>query len=460
MRQTFADITRFRLWRKLWVALARAQTELGLAVTREQVDALADAPDVDIALAQSYERKLRHDVMSHVHALGDQVPTARSIIHLGATSCYVTDNSEVLQMQMALDNLIPSVWKVVHNLSQFARKEANLPILGHTHLQPAQPTTVGKRATMWLQDFLEDARELERVRYGLRLRGVKGTTGTQASFLELFQGDGEKVKLLEQRVAEQFGDMSVWPVTGQTYTRKQDFSVLAVLAGLGQSAAKMANDVRLLQSMKEIEEPFEKSQIGSSAMPYKRNPMRSERISSLARFLQTLLLNPAETACTQWLERSLDDSANRRLSIAQAFLTADAIAQLCMNVTSGLVVYPRVIEKNLQEELPFMATEGILMAAVSKGGDRQELHEAIRTHSMEAGMRVKSEGLSNDLLDRIRNDARFEKVKDRLDDLCDARLFVGRAPQQVAEFLDEVVDPALQARSRLLDGIGSGDVRI
>lgn len=460
MRETFADITRFRLWRSLWLALARAEHELGLPVSAEQVVALEKAPDVDIALARRYEMKLRHDVMSHVHALGDQVPIARPIIHLGATSCFVTDNSEVLQMRRALEVLVPALWAVVRNLAAFSRQHADVPTLGFTHFQPAQPTTVGKRAALWMQDFLHDAHALEEVNARLRLRGVKGTTGTQASFLALFDGDHEKVKELERLVAKEVNFEQSWPLTGQTYTRKQDFTVVAALAGVGQSAAKMANDIRLLQHMKEVEEPFAKDQIGSSAMPYKRNPMRCERISALSRFLQTLMLNPAETASTQWLERTLDDSANRRLVISESFLTTDAILQLVLNVSSGMVVYPKVIAKHMQEELPFMATEGILMAATSAGGDRQELHEAIRTHSMAAGARIKEEGLSNDLLERIGNDPLFAKVKDQLVELCDADLFIGRAPQQVDEFLQEHVDPALTERQHLLDDVGAGDVRI
>lgn len=460
MRETFADITRFRLWRQLWTALARAEHTLGLNISEEQVEALENAPDVDIPLATRYERELRHDVMSHVHALGDQVPVARPIIHLGATSCFVTDNGDVLQMRRALDVLIPSVWAAIRNLASFAREHAHLPTLAFTHLQPAQPTTVGKRASLWLQDFLYDAYALEEVRDRLRLRGVKGTTGTQASFLALFDGDHAKVKELERLVAADVGVAQCWPLTGQTYTRKQDFTVVCALAGIGQSAAKMANDIRILQHLKEIEEPFAKHQIGSSAMPYKRNPMRCERINALARFLQSLALNPAETASTQWLERTLDDSANRRLAISEAFLTTDAILQLVLNVSAGLVVYPKVIAKHLDEEMPFMATESILMAATNVGGDRQHLHEAIRKHSIAAGARIKEEGLDNDLLQRIADDELFSRVKHRLDELCDPEKFTGRAREQVLEFLDEHVNPALADRSHFLNDIGSGDVRI
>lgn len=460
MRETFADVTRFRLWRKLWLALAEAEHELGLEVSAEQVAALRDAPDVDLELAGQYERSLRHDVMAHVHALGDQVPLARPIVHLGATSCFVTDNSEVLQMRAALDVLIPQIWGCVQNLANFADEYKDMATLAYTHYQPAQPTTVGKRACLWLQDLMYDAERLEQVRRDLKLRGVKGTTGTQASFLSLFDGDHSKVQQLERKVTEKAGFSSSWPVTGQTYTRKQDFTVLTTLAGIGQSAAKMANDIRLLQHMKEIEEPFAKNQIGSSAMAYKRNPMRCERINALARFLQSLLLNPAETASTQWLERSLDDSANRRLANSEAFLTADAILQLVLNVTSGLVVYPKVIAKRLEGELPFMATETILMAATRAGGDRQELHEAIRLHSLAAGARVKEEGLHNDMLERIAEDPLFQSIHDQLDALCNPSKFIGRAPQQVAEFLAEHVRPALEERKGLLGEDNTGDVRI
>lgn len=461
MRANFAELTRFRLWRELWTALAQAEAELGVEITPEQLAALVDAPDVDLALAASYERKLRHDVMAHVHALGDQAPLARPIIHLGATSCFVTDNSEVIQMRAGLDILIGQAWGAVARLADFADAHKSTATLAYTHFQPAQPTTVGKRACMWLQDLMTDALRMEQVRAELRMRGAKGTTGTQASFLALFDGDHEKVRALDRMVTERMGfEAGCWPVTGQTYPRKQDFTVLAALAGVGQSAAKMANDIRILQHMKEVEEPFGKDQIGSSAMAYKRNPMRCERINALARFLQTLLLNPAETASTQWLERTLDDSANRRLSTSESFLTADAILQLVLNVTEGLVVHPKVIAKHLNEELPFMATENILMAAVRAGGDRQTLHENIRIHSLAAGARIKEEGLSNDLLDRIAADPAFAAVKDTLGDILDADNFVGRAPQQVDEFLDEVVRPALKERKDKVDFDNPGDVRV
>lgn len=460
MRANFAELTRFRLWRQLWTALAETEADLGVEITPAQLAALRAAPDVDLELAGEYERKLRHDVMAHVHALGDQVPLARPIVHLGATSCFVTDNSEVLQMRNGLDILIGQAWGAVARLAEFADEQKATATLAYTHFQPAQPTTVGKRACMWLQDLMTDALRLEQVRGELKMRGAKGTTGTQASFLALFDGDHEKVRRLDAMVTARMGFEESWAVTGQTYPRKQDFTVLAAIAGLGQSAAKMANDIRILQHMKEVEEPFGKDQIGSSAMAYKRNPMRCERINALARFLTSLLMNPAETASTQWLERTLDDSANRRLSTSESFLTADAILQLVLNVSSGLVVHPKVIAKHLAEELPFMATENILMAAVRAGGDRQSLHERIRVHSLAAGARIKEEGLSNDLLARIEADPAFAAVKDALPDLLDASLFVGRAPQQVDEFLDGVVRPALDARRDLFDLANAGDVRV
>lgn len=461
MRANFAEKTRFRLWRKLWVALAEVEQELGVEITDAQLDALRGAPDVDMDLAASYERKLRHDVMAHVHALGDQAPAARGIVHLGATSCFVTDNSETIQVRDGLDILVPTLWRCVARLAEFAATHRAVATLAYTHLQPAQPTTVGKRACLWLQDLFDDALRLEATRDALRLRGAKGTTGTQASFLSLFDGDHARVKALDKRVVARMGfESRRWSITGQTYSRKQDFTVVAALAGVGQSAAKMANDIRILQHLKEVEEPFGAHQIGSSAMAYKRNPMRCERINALARYLQTLLLNPAETASTQWLERSLDDSANRRLSIPASFLTTDAILQLVLNVSSGLVVYPKVVAKHLNEELPFMATENILMAATRKGGDRQTLHEAIRVHSIAAGRRVKEEALPNDLLDRIAEDPLFGSVKAELPNLCDPDNFVGRAPEQVDEFLTEEVYPELKKRAEMLKGDANGEVRV
>lgn len=460
MRANFAEKTRFRWWRKLWIVLAEVEQELGVEISDAQIEALRAAPDIDLALAASYERKLRHDVMAHVHTFGDQAPAARGIIHLGATSCFVTDNADTLIIRDALDILLPTLWRCVARLAGFAEEQKHVATLAYTHLQPAQPTTVGKRACLWLQDLLDDAHTLEATRDALRLRGAKGTTGTQASFLALLDGDHSRVRALDERVVARMGFKRGWAVSGQTYPRKQDFTVLAALAGVGQSAAKMANDLRILQHLKEVEEPFAKHQIGSSAMAYKRNPMRSERISALSRYLQTLLMNPAETACTQWLERTLDDSANRRLSIPAAFLTTDAILQLVLNVTSGLVVYPKVIARHLQEELPFMATENILMAATRKGGDRQRLHEAIRVHSIAAGARVKEEGAPNDLLKRIANDHLFESIKPDLEELCDPANFVGRAPEQVEEFLSELVNPELEKRAAMLQGDVNGDVRV
>lgn len=460
MQACFSDGHRHRTWRRLWLALARAEQELGLDIGDEQLAELeAHLDDVDYEAAEAFERRLRHDVMAHVHALGEQAPLARPIIHLGATSCFVTDNSELVQIREGLDLLLPPLWATIAALARFAREHAHQPTLGFTHFQPAQPTTVGKRACLWIQDLVEDAHELQRVRDDLRFRGVKGTTGTQASFLALFDGDHDKVRRLDEKVTAAMGFSRRWAVTGQTYTRKADFQVLAVLAGLGQSAAKLATDLRLLAHLKEVEEPYGKQQIGSSAMPYKRNPMRSERICALARFLQSLLLNPAETASTQWMERTLDDSANRRLVISQAFLTADAILQLLLNVSSGLVVHPKVVEKHLAAELPFMASETILMEAVRRGGDRQELHEVIRQASVEAGARVKSEGADNDLLERLAAHPAFASVKDDLESLCDPRRFIGRAPEQVEEFLAECVDLELTARASELEGL-TGEVRV
>ncbi|KAJ8903228.1 hypothetical protein NDN08_004338 [Rhodosorus marinus] len=458
MRANFADITRYRIWRKLWLALAEAEMELGLEVTQQQVDALRNAPDVDLKRADEFERSLRHDVMAHVHAFGEQVMVAKPIIHLGATSCFVTDNSEVVQMRQGLDIVIKQLWGCISNLASFAMQWKDLPTLGYTHFQTAQPTTVGKRACLWLQDFLYDVQNLEHVRDNLRMRGVKGTTGTQASFLALFDNDHEKCRQLDKKVSEKMNFHKTWTVTGQTYTRKQDYVVLTALAGVGQSSAKMANDIRLLAHLKEVEEPFEKKQIGSSAMPYKRNPMRCERLCGIARFLQNLVLNPAETASVQWLERSLDDSANRRLANSEAFLATDACLQLVANVTSGLVVHPKVVEKHMNEELPFLATENIMMAAVRKGGDRQELHEVIRGHSVAAGARIKEEGLSNDLLERIRADPAFSSVEGELDDILDTKNFIGRASEQVVDFLEGDVYPELNAHN--IDKSFTGEVNV
>lgn len=460
MRRNFSDARRIRLWRKLWLELARAEKSLGLAISQEQIDAIAaHQEDIDWEAAGKHEARLRHDVMAHVHTLGDAAPAARAILHLGATSCFVTDNSELVQMRDGLDLLQPTLAASIEALSRFARAHKDTATLAYTHFQPAQPTTVGKRACLWIQDLLVDWQALSAVRSQLAFRGAKGTTGTQASFLELFGGDHEKVKRLDRLVTEAMGFSRSWAVTGQTYPRKADFQVLSALAGVGQSAAKLGNDLRLLGHLKEIEEPFESEQIGSSAMPYKRNPMRSERIVALARFLQTLLLNPAETASNQWLERTLDDSANRRLAISEAFLATDAILQLVLNVSRGLVVHPKVIERHLQAELPFMASEVILMAAVTAGGDRQTLHEAIRKHSLAAGARVKEQGLDNDLLARLGADPLFSAVRTQLPTLCDPARFVGRAPQQVEEFLASEVAPLI-AQHQSAIATQRGEVRV
>jgi adenylosuccinate lyase len=460
MRRNFSERVRIGHWRRLWLVLAQCQKELGLPITQAQIDELAaHQEDIDFARAAEHERRVRHDVMAHVHTLGEVAPAARPIIHLGATSAYVTDNSELLQMRDGLDLLAPPLLATIDALARFARQHAALPTLAWTHFQPAQPTTVGKRACLWIQDLVDDAQRLQRVRDELRFRGVKGTTGTQASFLELFAGDHEKVKALDRLVTQRMGFARAFAVTGQTYPRKQDFTVLAALASLAQSAAKMATDLRLLQHLKEIEEPFGKDQVGSSAMAYKRNPMRCERVCALARFVQGLLLNPAETASTQWLERTLDDSANRRLAIAEAFLAVDAILQLLLDVSRGLVVHDKVIARHLADELPFMATETILMAAVAAGGDRQALHEAIRKHSLAAAARVKDEGLDNDLLARLAAEPALGSVRARLPELCDARRFTGRAAEQVAEFLAAEVDPLLAAGRELI-ARATTDVRV
>jgi adenylosuccinate lyase len=460
MRRNFSDARRIRLWRQLWLELARAEQALGLAITQEQVEAIAaHLDDIDWDAAGKHESRLRHDVMAHVHTLGDAAPAARPILHLGATSCFVTDNSELIQMRDGLDLLAPPLLASIEALGRFAHAYRELPTLAYTHFQPAQPTTVGKRACLWIQDLLVDFQLLSAARHQLPFRGVKGTTGTQASFLELFGGDHDKVRRLDRMVTEAMGFSRSWAVTGQTYPRKADFYVLSVLAGIGQSAAKFANDLRLLCHLKEVEEPFEAEQIGSSAMPYKRNPMRAERIVALARFVQTLLLNPAETASNQWLERTLDDSANRRLAISEAFLATDAILQLVLNVSRGLVVHPQVIARHLQAELPFMASETILMAAVTAGGDRQTLHEAIRKHSLAAGQRVKDQGHDNDLLQRLAADPLFAAVRPQLQTLCDPGRFVGRAPSQVDEFLMSEVAPLVTQHHALI-AAQTADVRV
>jgi len=441
MLENFSELKKFRAWRRIWIALAEAEKELGLPIADAQLAELrAHADDINFAAAEAYERKFRHDVMAHVHAYGDQCPTARPIIHLGATSCEIGDNADVLILRDGLLILRRKLVNLIDRLGAFAQKQRDLPCLGWTHYQPAQLTTVGKRACLWAQDFATDLEEIETRLARLRLRGVKGTTGTQASFLELFDGDDAKVLRLEALVVKKLGFDACFPVTGQTYPRKMDSQILAALSGLGQSAHKFANDVRLLQNLREIEEPFESGQIGSSAMAYKRNPMRCERITGLARFLICLEPNAAFTAAGQWLERTLDDSANRRLSLSEAFLTADAILQIALNVASDPVVRPAMIAANVKRELPFMATEAILMAAVKRGGDRQELHAGIRRHSLAAAERMRDGG-DNDLLERLSKDKLFAKVRDELPDLADPMRFVGRAPRQVDEFISTVVAP-------------------
>ncbi len=442
---------KFSTWRRLWVALAEAEAELGLSISKAQIAELtAHTDDIDFTKAADYERKLRHDVMAHVHTYGDAAPSARAIIHLGATSCYVTDNTDLILMREALELVRDRLVGVIAQLSEFAKQNRDLACLGYTHLQPAQPTTVGKRATLWIYDLVQDLEELEHRIASLKARGVKGTTGTQASFLELFHGDHAKVRKLDELVSKKLGFDSSYAVTGQTYSRKVDVQVVDVLAGIAGSAHKAATDLRILQSRKEIEEPFEKHQIGSSAMAYKRNPMRSERICGLARFVISLQSSAAGTLATQWLERTLDDSANRRLVLPQAFLAVDALLLLYENVANGLVVYPQVIARHLAEELPFMATEAILMAAVESGGDRQDLHERIRQHSQSAAAEVKQRGLANDLMDRLAGDDAFKSVD--LTEMVDPARFVGRAPEQVDEFLTEVVAPILQRYPQRLAG--------
>jgi len=445
MSYNWSPEKKFRTWRRLWLALARAERELGLDISEQQLAEMqGHLDDINFAVAEAKEKECRHDVMSHVHAFGEQCPAARPIIHLGATSCFVTDNTELVQIRDGLMLVRDKLVLVIAALREFAATHRELPTLGFTHFQPAQLTTVGKRATLWLYDFLIDLAIVERLAEELPFRGVKGTTGTQASYLELFDGDDEKVRQLDCRVTEIMGFTRRVPTCGQTYSRKFDFTVLAAMSGIAQSAGKMGGDIRLLAHRKEIEEPFGRKQVGSSAMAYKRNPMRSERVCSLARFVISLADNAAQTHATQWLERTLDDSANRRLSLPQAFLGIDVILSTLANVADGLQVWPHVIARNIQQELPFMATEAIIMACVKAGGDRQEIHEAIREHSMAAARQVKERGLANDLLDRIRNDARFTPVHGSLDDLLDPPRFVGRAPQQVTEFLDNDVAPVLE----------------
>ncbi|MBR2177217.1 MAG: adenylosuccinate lyase [Clostridia bacterium] len=444
MKYIFSPDKKFRTWRKLWIALAEAEHELGLDITQEQIDELkANAEDINYEVAEEREKLVRHDVMSHVYAYGVQCPKAKGIIHLGATSCYVGDNTDVIIMTEALKIVEKKLVSTIRLLSDFAEKYKGLPTLAFTHFQPAQPTTVGKRATLWIQDLLMDLEDVRYVLGSMKLLGCKGTTGTQASFLELFDGDHEKCKKLDRLIAEKMGYTDCFAVSGQTYSRKLDSRVLNVLAGIAQSASKFSNDIRLLQHLKEVEEPFEKNQIGSSAMAYKRNPMRSERMASLARYVMADVLNPYITAATQWFERTLDDSANKRLSIPEAFLAVDAILNLYMNVSNGLVVYDKVITAHLKRELPFMATENIMMDAVKRGGDRQELHEKIREHSMAASQVIKRDGGENDLLERIAGDPAFGVTLEELEALLLPEKYVGRAPKQTEDFLNETVAAAL-----------------
>ncbi|MBO5334797.1 MAG: adenylosuccinate lyase [Clostridia bacterium] len=459
MQHAFSDEKRFKLWRKLWIALAESEMELGLNVSQEQVDELkAYAEDIDYELAAQFEREVRHDVMAHVKAYGAKATKAMPIIHLGATSCFVNCNAEAIMIDEALDLVLAKLVNVMDKLKKFALKYKDMPTLGFTHVQPAQLTTVGKRATLWLQDLKMDYDNLMDLKSHVKLRGVKGTTGTQASFMELFNGDEAKIKQLEQKVVSKLGYDSVYGVTGQTYPRKFDYNVLCVLSQIAQSAYKFSNDIRILQNMKEIEEPFEKNQIGSSAMAYKRNPMRSERIGALARYVISLPMNSALTASTQWFERTLDDSANRRIVNAQAFLSVDAILNIYMNVAENLVVYEKVIAKHIRAELPFMATENIMMECVKAGGNRQELHERIRVLSMEAGKNVKVEGKENNLIDLIKQDEMFAPVWDHIDDILDATKFIGRAPSQTVEFIANEIEPIMVKHADLLGK--SGDVRV
>lgn len=457
MQYIFSQDMKFTTWRKLWIALAETEMELGLSqdgkpvITQEQIDELkAHVDDINYDVAKEREKLVRHDVMSHVYAYGQQCPKAAGIIHLGATSCYVGDNTDIIIMNEALKLVHKKLISVIAELANFADKYKNQPTLAFTHFQPAQPTTVGKRATLWLNEFMLDLEDLEYVQGTLKLLGSKGTTGTQASFLELFDGDNETIDKIDPMIAKKMGFKDCYPVSGQTYSRKVDTRVVNVLAGIAASATKMSNDIRLLQHLKEVEEPFEKNQIGSSAMAYKRNPMRSERIASLSRYVMVDALNPAITSATQWFERTLDDSANKRLSVPEGFLAIDGILDLCLNVVDGLVVYPKVIEKRLRSELPFMATENIMMDAVKAGGDRQELHERIRELSMEAGRTVKVEGKDNNLLELIAADPAFNLTLEELEKTMEPSRYVGRAKEQTEVFLAKTVQPVLDAHKELL----------
>ena len=452
MLELFSPDTKFRTWRKLWIALARAEMKLGLPVTAEQVEELERMKDdINYEEAEKREKEVRHDVMSHVYAYGLQCPNAKGIIHLGATSCYVCDNTDLIIMRDALKLIRQRLVSVISALSKFADEYKAMPTLGFTHYQPAQLTTVGKRATLWINELLYDLSELEFRIDAMRLLGSKGTTGTQASFMELFDGDETKIKKMEEYIAEELGFDGVIPVSGQTYSRKIDSMVLSTLSGIAQSACKFATDLRLLSNLKEMEEPFEKNQIGSSAMPYKRNPMRSERICSLAKFVICTAQNPALTSATQWFERTLDDSANKRLTVPEAFLATDALLSIYLNIASGFVVYPKVIRRRVMEELPFMASENIMMDAVKRGGDRQELHELIRTHSIAAGKRVKEDGEANDLIDRIANDPAFGMTKEEIEKNLDPINYTGRSASQVSEFLEEYVKPAIAKYSDVIE---------
>ena len=451
MQYIFSQDMKFRTWRRLWIALAETEKELGLNITQEQIDELkAHADDINYDVAKAREKEVRHDVMSHVYAYGVQCPKAKGIIHLGATSCYVGDNTDIIVMTEALKLVQKKLVNVIAELSKFADKYKNQPTLAFTHFQPAQPTTVGKRATLWTQEFMMDLEDLEYVLGTIKLLGSKGTTGTQASFLELFEGDQETIDKIDPMIAAKMGFKECYPVSGQTYSRKVDTRVVNVLAGIAASAHKMSNDIRLLQHLKEVEEPFEKSQIGSSAMAYKRNPMRSERIASLSRYVMVDALNPAITSATQWFERTLDDSANKRLSVPEGFLAIDGILDLCLNVVDGLVVYPKVIEKHMMAELPLMATENIMMDAVKAGGDRQELHERIRELSMEAGRNVKVEGKDNNLLELIAADPAFNLTLEELQKTMDPKKYVGRAKEQTESFIAKVVNPVLDSHKEML----------
>lgn len=461
MRELFSPARKFTTWRSLWIALAETERELGLPISEEQIAELkAHRSDINYDAAEAREAEVRHDVMAHVYAYGQQCPKAKGIIHLGATSCYVTDNTDLILMREGLDLVAKRLLKVMEALASFCDRYKALPTLGFTHFQPAQLVTVGKRASLWLQDLYIDYEALCEMRAKIRFLGSRGTTGTQASFMELFDGDEEKCRELDRRIAKSMGFDKIYPVSGQTYTRKVDSQVLHVLSGIAQSATKFSNDLRLLQHLKEIEEPFESGQIGSSAMAYKRNPMRSERIASLSRYVITAALNPDFTAATQWFERTLDDSANKRISVPESFLAIDAVLMLYENIVSGLVVHPRVIESRINSELPFMCTENILMEAVRKGGDRQELHEKIRRYSMEAARQVKDEGKPNPLLHLIARDKAFDLEEEDLSALLDASLYIGRAPGQVEDFLRDYIYPLLEENKNLLKDAEESTIRV